>query len=60
LFTPGQAEKLGLLRSNVQVRRPRLNINKNARLSPVGRALMISRIEQESWSAARAAKGSSV
>ena len=37
-----------------------MNIHKNARLTPVGRALMISRIEQEGWSVARAAEASGV
>jgi transposase InsO family protein len=37
-----------------------MNIHKNARLTPVGRALMISRIELEGWSVARAAEASGV
>lgn len=37
-----------------------MNIHKNARLTPVGRALMISRIEQEGWSVAQAAEASGV
>jgi len=37
-----------------------MNIHTNARLKPVGRGLMMSRIEQESWSVARAAEASSV
>ncbi|MDG2523742.1 IS481 family transposase [Caulobacter segnis] len=35
-----------------------MNIHKNARLTPVGRALMISRIENEGWPVARAAAAS--
>jgi len=37
-----------------------MNIHKNARLTPVGRALMIARIEQQGWSVARAAEASGV
>jgi transposase InsO family protein len=37
-----------------------MNIHKNARLTPVGRALMICRIEQQGWSVARAAEASGV
>ncbi len=37
-----------------------MNVHKNARLTPVGRALMISRIEQQGWSVARAAEASGV
>jgi len=37
-----------------------MNVHKNARLTPVGRALMIYRIEQEGWSVARAAEASGV
>jgi transposase InsO family protein len=33
-----------------------MNVHKNARLTPLGRAVMISRIEDEGWSLARAAK----
>jgi transposase InsO family protein len=37
-----------------------MNIHKNARLTPVGRALMICRVEQQGWSVARAAEASGV
>ncbi|WP_369058233.1 IS481 family transposase [Caulobacter sp. 73W] len=37
-----------------------MNVHKNARLTPVGRALMISRIEDDSWPVARAASASGV
>ena len=37
-----------------------MNVHKNARLTPVGRALMVSRIEQEGWSVAQAAEASGV
>jgi len=37
-----------------------MNVHKNARLTPVGRALMISRIEQQGWSVAQAAEASGV
>jgi transposase InsO family protein len=37
-----------------------MNIHKNARLTPVGRALMIRRIEQEGWPVSRAAEASGV
>ena len=37
-----------------------MNMHKNARLTPVGRALMIWRIEREGWSVARAAEASGV
>ena len=37
-----------------------MNVHKNARLTPVGRALMISRIENQGWSVARAAEASGV
>ena len=37
-----------------------MNVHKNARLTPVGRALMISRIEQQGWPVARAAEASGV
>jgi transposase InsO family protein len=37
-----------------------MNIHKNARLTPRGRALMISRIEDEGWSVRRAAQVSGV
>ncbi len=37
-----------------------MNVHKNARLTPMGRALMISRIEQEGWPVARAAEASGV
>ena len=37
-----------------------MNVHKNARLTPVGRALMVSRIEQEGWSVARSAEASGV
>ena len=37
-----------------------MNVHKNARLTPIGRALMISRIEQEGWPVARAAEASGV
>jgi transposase InsO family protein len=37
-----------------------MNVHKNARLTPVGRALMICRIEQEGWSVARAAEAAGV
>jgi transposase InsO family protein len=37
-----------------------MNVHKNARLTPVGRALMISRIEQQGWSVARAAEAAGV
>jgi transposase InsO family protein len=33
-----------------------MNVHKNARLTPLGRAVMISRIEDEGWSLARAAE----
>lgn len=33
-----------------------MNVHKNARLTPLGRAVMISRIEDEGWSVARAAE----
>ena len=33
-----------------------MNVHKNARLTPLGRAVMISRIEDEGWSVARAAQ----
>ena len=37
-----------------------MNVHKNARLTPVGRALMISRIEHQGWPVARAAEASGV
>jgi transposase InsO family protein len=37
-----------------------MNVHKNARLTPLGRALMISRIEQEGWPVKRAAQASGV
>lgn len=37
-----------------------MNVHKNARLTPVGRALMISRIEQQGWPVARAAEAAGV
>jgi hypothetical protein len=33
-----------------------MNIHQNARLTPLGRAAMISRIETEGWSVARTAE----
>ena len=37
-----------------------MNVHKNARLTPLGRAVMISRIEDEGWPVARAATASGV
>jgi transposase InsO family protein len=37
-----------------------MNIHKNARLAPLGRALMINRIEQEGWPVAKAADAAGV
>ena len=37
-----------------------MNVHKNARLAPLGRALMIDRIERQGWSVARAAEASGV
>jgi hypothetical protein len=37
-----------------------MNVHKNARLAPLGRAVMISRIETEGWPVARAAAASGV
>lgn len=37
-----------------------MNVHKNARLTPLGRAVMISRIEDEGWPVARAAEASGV
>ena len=37
-----------------------MNVHQNARLTPLGRAVMISRIEDEGWSVARAAEASAV
>ena len=37
-----------------------MNVHKNARLAPLGRAVMITRIEQEGWPVARAAEASGV
>jgi len=37
-----------------------MNVHKNARLTPLGRAVMISRIENEGWPVARAAQASGV
>lgn len=35
-----------------------MNVHKNARLTPLGRAVMISRIEDEGWPVKRAAEAS--
>ena len=37
-----------------------MNVHKNARLAPLGRAVVIRRIEQEGWPVARAAEASGV
>mgnify|MGYP006275639065 CR=1 FL=1 len=37
-----------------------MNVHKNARLAPLGRAVMITRIEQQGWPVARAAAASGV
>ena len=37
-----------------------MNVHKNARLTPLGRAVMVSRIEEEGWSVRRAAWASGV
>ncbi len=37
-----------------------MNVHKNVRLTPLGRALMVSRIEDEGWSVSRAAKAAGV
>lgn len=37
-----------------------MNVHKNARLTPRGRAVMIKRIEEEGWPVARAALASGV
>ena len=45
MFTRGWAEKLGLRSINLNRRVPRMNVHKNARLNPSGRALLAERIE---------------
>jgi transposase InsO family protein len=37
-----------------------MNVHKNARLAPLGRALMIERIEQQGWPVSRAAEASGI
>lgn len=37
-----------------------MNVHKNARLTPAGRALMMSRIEQQGWAVARSAEAAGV
>ena len=37
-----------------------MNVHKNARLAPLGRAVMISRIEEEGWPVGRAAEAAGV
>ena len=46
---PGGAEKLGLRATQPSAGAPRMNMHKNARLTPAGRALMVRRID-EGWS----------
>jgi transposase len=59
LFTRGWAEKLGLRSTNLNRRVPRMNVHKNARLTPSGRALLAQRIET-GWTTRSAAEAAGV
>jgi transposase InsO family protein len=51
---------MGLQSSNVETLRPRMNVHKNARLTPCGRALMVSRIVDLGWSVTASAQAAGV
>ena len=53
---PGQrGEAVVATPSNCSPEEPRMNVHKNARLTPKGRALLVSRVRTERWPVAKAA-----
>src|SRR5665213_2723273 len=52
---PGRWYEAGVARPANPMPEPRMNMHKNARLTPQGRLLMVCRIEQEGWKVAGAA-----
>ena len=59
MFTRGGPERLGLRSTNPKPGGPRMNVHKNARLTPVGRALLARRVLQ-GWTAKAAAEAAGV
>jgi hypothetical protein len=46
---PGRAGEAGVARPSNSPEEPRMNVHKNARLTPRGRALLVARVHVEGW-----------
>jgi transposase InsO family protein len=58
---PGQkGEAVVATPTNLSPREPRMNVHKNARLTPQGRALLVRRIREEGWRVADAAAAAGI